>query len=84
MQSILFSSQTERMILKMGWKHRKHAKHHITKRAAEFDVTVPSNFAGFDAAKQSTKKHLLVPSVTTTSPVNAAAVKALATAGRPS
>jgi len=84
-KSILLSSQTESMILKMNWKVRKTAKHHLTKRAAQFDVEVPSEFAGFhhlnpsgNGQKQMMKKHLLVPTVTEQSPRDAAAVAALA------
>ena len=51
-QAILFSSQTESLIMKMNWKLRKHAKHHLTKRAAQFGVEVPAAFAGFNEAKQ--------------------------------
>ena len=50
--AILLSSQTEQLVMKMNWKLRKHAKHHITKRAAEFDVTVPEAFAGFNIKKE--------------------------------
>jgi len=73
------------MILKMNWKIRKSAKHHLTKRAAEFDVEVPSEFAGFhhlkpsgNGQKQMMKKHLLVPTVTEPTPAHPAAVAALA------
>ena len=48
-KSILLSSQTEQMLLKMGWKFRKSAKHQLKKRAAQFDVTVPEEFAGFNS-----------------------------------
>ena len=76
--SILLSSSTESMLLKMNWKFRKSAMHHIKRRAAEFDVEVPTAFAGMDAPKQSTKKHLLTPSVTEKTPSNPKAVAALA------
>lgn len=76
--AILLSSQTEQLVMKMNWKLRKHAKHHITKRAAEFDVTVPEAFAGFNIKKENTKKHLLTASVTTPSPRSEAAAVALA------
>jgi hypothetical protein len=84
-KAILLSQQTESMILKMNWKIRKSAKHHLTKRAAEFDVEVPSEFAGFhhlnpsgNGQKQMMKKHLLVPTVTEPTPAHPAAVAALA------
>lgn len=84
-QSILLSSQTESMILKMNWKVRRSAAHQLKKRAAQFGVEVPEKFAAFDhlypssnAQKQSKGKHLLVPSVTESSPRSPAAVAALA------
>lgn len=77
-QGILLSSQTERLILKMNWKVRRHAKYHVLKRAAEFDVTVPENFAGFNAPKDSTPGHKLTPSITTPSAPHPDAVAALA------
>ena len=76
--AILLSSQTERLVMKMNWKLRKHAKHHITKRAAQFDVTVPEAFAGFNSAKEKTPKYQLVASVTTPSPRSEAAAATLA------
>jgi len=76
--AILFSSQTEQLILNMGWRLRKHAKYHIKKRAAQFDVEVPEAFAGFNAPKLSTPKHKLTATLTEPSPSNPAAVAALA------
>ena len=64
--------------MKMNWKVRKHSKHHIKKRAAQFGVAVPESFAGFNSLKQKMPKHLLVPSVTEASPAHPAAVAALA------
>ena len=63
--------------MKMNWKLRRSAKHHIKKRAAQFDVAVPEAFAGFNT-KLSTSKHDLTPSIAERSPVNADAVVALA------
>jgi len=77
-QAILLSAQTEGLLLKMNWKVRKFAKKHVLKRAAQFDVDVPEAFAGFNSPKQSTKKHLLTPSITERSPAHPAAVAALA------
>jgi len=77
-KAILFSSQTEQMVLKMGWKFRKSAKHQLSKRAAQFDVAVPEAFAGFNSPKQSTPKYKLSASVTEATPAHPAAVAALA------
>ncbi len=44
-KSILLSSQTEGLLLKMNWKVRRGCEQKIKKRAAQFDVDVPSNFA---------------------------------------
>jgi len=76
--AILLSSQTESMLLKMNWKFRRAAKHQLKKRAAQFDVTVPAAFAGFDVKVANTPKSKLSPSITTASPVSPAAVAALA------
>ena len=76
--AILLSSQTEGLVMKMNWKLRRSAKHHIKKRAAQFDVAVPDAFAGFNSVKMNTPKHALAATVTTASPSNPAAVAALA------
>lgn len=74
---ILLCSSTESMLLKMNWKIRKSAMHHIKRRASEFEVEVPKAFAAMDAPKQSTGKHLLKPSITVQTPMSPKAVEAL-------
>ena len=75
---ILLTSSTEQMLLKMNWKVRKSAMHHVKARAAEFDVDVPSAFAAMDSPKQSTSKHLLKASITEMTPMHPKAKAALA------
>ena len=77
MKDILLTSSTESILLKMNWKVRKSAMHHLKSRAAEFDVDVPAAFAGMDAAKQSTKKHLLTASITEMTPMHPKAKEAI-------
>ena len=77
-KSILLSSQTEQLLLKMNWKVRNVAKGHIKKRAAQFDVAIPSDFAAFDVLPRNTKKAKLTASIKERSPSNPAAVAALA------
>merc|ERR1712032_1029772 len=77
-KAVLLSSQTEQLILKMNWRLRRSAKHHVKKRAAQFDVDIPDGFAGFNSPKLSTKKHLLSPSINEKSPTSPLAAAALA------
>ena len=77
-EAILLSSQTEKLVMDMNWKVRKFAKHHIKKRAAQFEVEVPADFAGFGSPKQNMPKHLLSASIKERSPSHPAAVAALA------
>lgn len=65
------------MLLKMNWKVRKSAMHHVKARAAQFDVDVPAAFAGMDCVKQSTKKHLLTASIKDFTPMHPKAKEAL-------
>ena len=76
--AILLSSQTERLIMKMNWKVRNHCKFHLEKRAAQFGVEVPREFAGLNVRPRNTPKHQLVASVTTQSPASEKAIAALA------
>ena len=64
--------------MKMNWKVRKHCKLHLIKRATQFGVDVPADFAGFNVKPLNTPKHKLVPSVKGESPVSLKAVEALA------
>ena len=82
--NILLTSSTESMLLKMNWKVRKSAMHHVKRRASEFGVEVPKAFAGMDSPKQSTAKYLLTPSITVKTPMHPLAVEALKRVGRPS
>jgi len=77
-KAVLLSSQTEGLVMKMNWKLRKFAQKKIAKRAAQFDVEVPADFAGFNLKKENTKKHLLTASVKERSAPHPAAVAALA------
>jgi hypothetical protein len=77
-KSILLSSQTEQLLLKMNWKVRQFSKGHINKRAAQFGVEVPAGFAAFDVLPRNSKRFTLKATVTTASPSNPAAVAALA------
>ena len=76
-KAVLLSSQTEKLILKMNWKVRAHCRHHLTKRAAQFGVDVPAEFAGFNQVKANTPKSKLSPSIKEASPVHPGAVAAL-------
>jgi len=60
---VLLTAQTEAMLLKMNWKYRRAAAHQVRKRAAQFGVEVPGNFAAFNVRPRNAKKHLLVPSM---------------------
>mmetsp|Transcript_41597 Transcript_41597/g.138341 ORF Transcript_41597/g.138341 Transcript_41597/m.138341 type:complete len:138 (+) Transcript_41597:39-452(+) len=62
-KSVLLTAQTEAMLLKMNWKYRRAAAHQVRKRAAQFGVEVPGNFAAFNVRPRNAKKHLLVPSM---------------------
>merc|ERR1719331_1822408 len=77
-KSILLSSQTEQLLLKMNWKVRHFAKGHIKKRAAQFDVEIPEEFGAFNVLPRNAKRCNLVASVKEASPSNPAAVAALA------
>ena len=69
------------MLLKMNWKKRKSASYKVKARAAQFDVTVPAGFAGFNVfkgSKQSMHRRFLAPTVTEPSARSPAAVAALA------
>ena len=61
----------------MNWKVRAHCRHHLTKRAAQFGVDVPAEFAGFNQVKANTPKSKLSPSIKEASPVHPGAVAAL-------
>ena len=76
-QAILLSSQTERLIMKMNWKVRKHCKVHLEKRAAQFGVEVPADFAGLNVLPRNTPKHKLVASIKEPSPAHPKAVAAM-------
>ena len=77
-QAILLSSQTEWLIMKMNWKVRDTCKVHLKKRAAQFGVEVPAEFAGFNVLPRNTPKHKLVPYVKEESPAHPKAVAAMA------
>ena len=53
-KAILLSSQTEGLLLKMNWKVRTAGLRQIKKRAAQFDVAVPAEFA---AGKRHAAQH---------------------------
>lgn len=77
-KAILLSSQTESLIMKMNWKVRAHCKMHLKKRAAQFGVDVPADFAGFNVLPRNTPKAKLpAPTVTTMSPRSPEAAAAL-------
>ena len=77
-KSILLSSQTEQLLLKMNWKVRHFAKGHIKKRAAQFDVDIPADFGAFNVLPRNSKRCNLKASVKEASPSNPAAAAALA------
>mmetsp|Transcript_62531 Transcript_62531/g.165981 ORF Transcript_62531/g.165981 Transcript_62531/m.165981 type:complete len:138 (-) Transcript_62531:103-516(-) len=62
-KDILLTASTEKLLLKMNWKYRRSAGHKIRKRAAQFGVEVPHEFAAFHVRPRNTPKHLLVPSI---------------------
>ena len=78
MQAILLSSQTEQLIMKMNWKVRNYCKVHLNKRAAQFGVAVPAEFAGLHVLPRNTPKHKLVASIKERSAPHPKAVAAMA------
>ena len=77
-KAILLSSQTEGLLLKMNWKVRTAGLRQIKKRAAQFDVAVPAEFAAGNVMPRSTNKAKLVASVKEATPSHPAATAALA------
>jgi len=76
-KSILLTSQTEGLLLKMNWKVRGHCNYHLRKRASEFEVDVPAEFAAANVRPRNTPKSKLSPTILEMSPVDADAVAAL-------
>ena len=62
----------------MNWKVRNHCQMHLRKRAAQFGVDVPTDFAAFNVRPRNTKKSLLRPTIMEDSPSHPGAVAALA------
>lgn len=55
-KAILISSQTERLLLNMNWKVRSSMQRQLRKRAAQFGVEVPMDFAAYNVRPRNTPK----------------------------
>jgi len=77
-KSILLSSQTEGLLLKMNWKVRNVCHRQLKKRAAQFGVEVPAAFGAANVRPRNTPKSKLVATVTEASAPHPDAVAALA------
>jgi SpoVK/Ycf46/Vps4 family AAA+-type ATPase len=77
-KAILISSQTERLLLNMNWKVRSSMQRQLRKRAAQFGVEVPMDFAAYNVRPRNTPKKSLKPTITEESAPHPDAVAALA------